>query len=303
MALSLSNFLIPLCLFLLGRVCSANIVTYDFNVTWVSGKNVHNSSFVRDVIGINGQWPIPPVYVNIGDNVILNVFNGLGNETTSIHVHGMFQNGTTDMDGAAQVSQCPIPPGYSFTYNFTVRNSAEVLSIHLLTAIQINQPGTYWFHSHVSGQYPEGLRAPFIVHDPDSPFLDKYDEEVVLTFSDWYDDQAMVMLKSFISYKNPTGAEPVPDAALMNDTQNLQFNVQTGKTYFFRMVNVGAFAPQYVWFEGHSMTIIEIDGVYTVPQEVDMIYIAPAQRYGVLITTLNDTSTNYAIVGSMDTVR
>jgi len=167
----------------------------------------------------------------------------------------------------------------------------------------VNQPGTYWFHSHVRAQYPDGLRAPLIVHDPDSPFQDMYDEEVVLTFSDWYDTLGSTLLKSFLSYTNPTGAEPVPNAALMNDTQNLQFTVKPGKTYFFRMVNMAAFAPQYVWFEGHTMKIIEVDGVYTQPVEVDMIYITPAQRYGVLITMKNDTSANFPIVGCMDTVR
>jgi iron transport multicopper oxidase len=154
----------------------------------------------------------------------------------------------------------------------------------------------------VKGQYPDGLRAPFIVHDPNSPFHDLYDEEVVLTFSDWYDTMGSYLLQSFISYKNPTGAEPVPDAALMNDTQNLQFSVQPGKTYFFRMVNMAAFAPQYVWFEGHTMTIIEVDGVYTEPTETGMIYITPAQRYGVLVTMKNETSANFPIIGSMDTV-
>lgn len=166
----------------------------------------------------------------------------------------------------------------------------------------MNQVGTYWFHSHVKAQYPDGLRAPFIVHDPNSPFQDMYDEDVVLTFSDWYKTIGATLLQSFISYKNPTGAEPIPDVALMNDTQNLQFNVQPGKTYFFRMVNLAAFAPQYVWFEGHNMTIIEVDGVYTEPAETDMIYITPAQRYGVLVTMRNDTSANFPIVGSMDTV-
>src|SRR5436190_9464856 len=91
---------------------------------------------------------------------------------------------------------------------------ASFLSILNLTRQQVNQPGTYWFHSHVRGQYPDGLRAPLIVHDPDSPFQDVYDEEVVLTFSDWYDTISSTLLKSFLSYTNPTGAEPVPDAAL-----------------------------------------------------------------------------------------
>ena len=125
---------------------------------------------------------------------------------------------------------------------------------------------------------------------------------MVLTLSDWYHDQMPGLLRHFISYANPTGAEPVPDAALMNETQNLSINVQPSKTYMFRIVNIAAFAGQYFWFEGHTMRIVEVDGVYTEAAEAEMIYITAAQRYSVLITTKNDTSSNFAIVGSMDQV-
>ncbi len=40
-------------------------------------------------------------------------------------------------------------------------------------------------HSHNMGQYPDGLRGPFIVHDPNDPNKNSYDEEVILTVSDW----------------------------------------------------------------------------------------------------------------------
>ena len=142
-----------------------------------------------------------------------------------------------------------------------------------------------------------------IVHDPDSPYKDKYDEEVVLTLSDWYHDQMPGLLEFFISYANPTGAEPVPNAALMNDTQNLTVAVQPGKTYMFRIVNMAAFAAQYLWFEEHTMRIVEVDGIYTEEAEADMIYLTAAQRYSVLITMKNETSKNYAFTGSMDQVR
>ncbi|EON96306.1 putative iron transport multicopper oxidase fet3 protein [Phaeoacremonium minimum UCRPA7] len=193
-------------------------------------------------------------------------------------------NGTTQMDGPAQVSQCPIAPGAKFTYNFT-----------------LDQPGTYWYHSHTHGQYPDGLRAPLIIHDPDFPYKDMYDEELVLTFSDWYHDEMPGLIKFFMSKANPTGAEPVPNAALINETQNLTISVEPGKTYLFRTINMGAFAGQYVWFEGHNMTIVEVDGVYTQPAEAEMIYISAAQRCSFLVTTRNDTSANFPIVGSMDT--
>lgn len=110
------------------------------------------------------------------------------------------------------------------------------------------------------------------------------------------------LLKNFIRFSNPTGAEPVPQSALMNDTQNLSVMVEPGKTYLFRIINMAAFAAQHVWFEEHTMRIVEVDGIYTEPAEADMIYITAAQRYSVLITMKDDASANYAFVGSMDEV-
>ncbi|KAL7624079.1 hypothetical protein AAE478_005636 [Parahypoxylon ruwenzoriense] len=260
----------------------AATVTYNFNISWVITNP--DGTFDRPTIGINGQWPIPPIVANTRDNIVIHVTNQLGNQSTSLHFHGLFQNGTAHMDGPSQVSQCAIAPGSSFTYNFT-----------------INQPGTYWYHSHTKGQYPDGLRGPLIVHDPDSPFLGQYDEEKVLTVSDWYHDQMADLIPAFISKGNPTGAEPVPQAALFNDTQNLKVHVEPGKTYLFRVINIGAFAGQYLWFEGHNMTIVEVDGVYHQPAEADMIYLSTAQRCSFLVTIKNETTTNYAFVASMDT--
>lgn len=165
---------------------------------------------------------------------------------------------------------------------------------------QVNQPGTYWYHSHERGQYPDGLRGPLIAHDPEDPYKDLYDEEIVITLSDWYHDLMHNLLAEFINIANPSGAEPVPQAALFNDTQNLTVSVQPAKTYLFRLINMGAFAAQYVWFEGHTMRIVEVDGVYTEPMDADMIYLTAAQRYSVLVTAKDDTNSNFAFVGSMD---
>jgi iron transport multicopper oxidase len=129
------------------------------------------------------------------------------------------------------------------------------------------------------------------------------DEEFVLSVSDWYHEEMQVLIPNFITKANPTGAEPVPQAALFNDTQNLTVSIEPGKTYLFHIVNIGAFAGQYIWFEGHNMTIVEVDGVYTDRAEAQMIYVSAAQRCSVLVTTKNETTTNYAFVGSMDTVR
>ena len=107
-----------LCLLWHGLLASAATVTYDFNITWVTANP--DGMADRPTIGINGQWPIPTIRVNVGDRLIVNVLNSLGNESTSLHFHGLFMRGATHMDGPVSVTQCPILPGERFTYNFTV---------------------------------------------------------------------------------------------------------------------------------------------------------------------------------------
>lgn len=97
---------------------NAATVTYDFKVGWVRANP--DGQHERTTIGINGAWPPPTITATVGDQVVVNVENQLGNQTTTLHFHGLFMNGTTHMDGPAQVTQCGIPPGGKLTYNFTV---------------------------------------------------------------------------------------------------------------------------------------------------------------------------------------
>jgi iron transport multicopper oxidase len=101
-----------------GQLVQAATVTYDFDIGWVNANP--DGLYDKPTIGINGQWPVPAITATVGDQVVVNVLNSLGNATTSLHFHGIYQNGTTHMDGAAGTSQCSIPPGASFQYNFTV---------------------------------------------------------------------------------------------------------------------------------------------------------------------------------------
>lgn len=128
MALSLSFFPVLSALLLaLTTYVEAATVTYNWNISWVTANP--DNAFDRPTIGINGQWPPPTLYATVNDTVIVNVINQLGNQSTTLHFHGLYQNGTTQMDGPSQVSQCPIPAGSSFTYNFTV--SLNLVSNHL----------------------------------------------------------------------------------------------------------------------------------------------------------------------------
>lgn len=255
--------ILPLILLVLAKVHE-----YNFNASLIRANP--DGMKERDVIAINGEWPLPIIRVAKHDRVIIHLTNSMPDRNTSLHFHGLFMNNQNAMDGPEHVTQCPIPPGYTFTYNFTVDA----------------QTGTYWYHSHSGSQYSDGLRQMFIIEEPkheDYPF--DFDEEVTLSVSDWYHSQSMTIMNKFLSRYNPTGAEPIPQNSLFNDTRNSTWVVEPGKTYFLRIVNMGMFVSQYLQIEDHSFTIVEIDGVYVDPVETDSLYLSVAQRYGVLVKT------------------
>jgi iron transport multicopper oxidase len=100
--------------------------------------------------------------------VSVTVRNSLGNETTSLHFHGMYQIGTGYNDGDTGVTSCPIQPGDSYTYTFVA-----------------NPAGTHWYHSHDKGQYPDGLRGKMIIHDRSWENSLNIDSQIYLSMSDW----------------------------------------------------------------------------------------------------------------------
>ncbi|KAG7891755.1 hypothetical protein KL936_001698 [Ogataea polymorpha] len=256
--------------------------THVFN--WTTGWGTANpdGTLERPVITCNGEFPWPNIRVNKGDRVEVYLTNGFNNTNTTLHFHGLFQHGSTQMDGPPLISQCPIAPGDTMLYNFTVPD----------------QVGSFWYHSHTEGQYMDGMRGAFIIEDPDMPY--DYDEEVVITLSEWYHDLVDELTPKFMSLYNPTGAEPIPQNLLMNNTRNNTWIVEPNKTYYVRLINIGGFVSQYLYMEDHTFTVVAVDGVYVEPNETSMLYITVAQRYDVLITTKNDTSKNYAFMQMFD---
>nr|BAE80732.1 laccase 2 [Flammulina velutipes] len=207
-----------------------------------------------------------------GDNFQINVVNNLNDnnilQSTSIHWHGMFMAGTSWADGPAFVNQCPIAKSNSFVYDFTA----------------LEQAGTFWYHSHLSSQYCDGIRGPMVIYDPDDPHAALYDvdnDDTVITLADWYHAFAKTL------------AFPTPDSTLINGlgrwaedpTSDLAvINVEAGVRYRFRLVSMSC-DPNFVFaIQGHTLNIIEADGVSTEPIEVDQITIFAGQRYSFVLT-------------------
>ena len=108
-----------------------------------------------DALGFNGTWPGPLLRVTEGDRVRATFRNNL-TESTGIHFHG--QALPNAMDGVPFVTQEPILPGASFSYEFVARPS-----------------GSHMYHSHhnATDQVGRGLLGAFIV-DPRDP-AQRYD--------------------------------------------------------------------------------------------------------------------------------
>ncbi|KAJ2691481.1 ferroxidase fet3 [Coemansia sp. RSA 1285] len=267
---------------LLAAAAMAKDVTYYWDIGYVTANP--DGKMERQVIGVNGVWPVPEIHASLNDTLVLEIRNSL-NTPTTLHSHGLYQNGTNYYDGPFMVTQCGIPPGANFTYR-----------------IPVQQTGTYWIHSHYSAQYVDGIRAPVILHDPDEPY--KYDEEIVLTLEDWYHDQAAALLKQFLSWKNPGGAEPVPSGALIGgvggDTQK-KLPFEAGKTYRIRLINMSALSMFHFSIEGHTMRVIEVDGFDTEEQTVGNVILSAAQRTSILVTAHNETDSNFVFHADMDT--
>ena len=136
------------------------------------------------MILINNQFPGPLIEANSGDTVRVHVNNMMSNWSTTIHWHGIWQTNSNWADGVAAVTQCGIPPGQTFMYEFNTSG----------------QTGTYWYHSHLSTQYTDGLFGPIVIHSPAEAVPDVDDERIIF-MGDWYHTYSSVLLAEYL---NPT---------------------------------------------------------------------------------------------------
>jgi iron transport multicopper oxidase len=81
--------------------------TLEWDVAYTTANP--DGQFERRVMGVNGQWPPPPIELDYGDRLILKVNNNLPDVPTGLHAHGLFQNETNYYDGPVGVVQWSAP--------------------------------------------------------------------------------------------------------------------------------------------------------------------------------------------------
>jgi FtsP/CotA-like multicopper oxidase with cupredoxin domain len=121
---------------------------------------------MANAMAYNGTVPGPEIRVSEGDSVRVVVKNEM-TQSTSVHFHGVLV--PNKMDGVPYLTQPPIKPGETFTYEFTARN-----------------PGSHMYHSHhnAAEQVTRGLLAPFIIEPKDKAKDPAHDSDYTLILND-----------------------------------------------------------------------------------------------------------------------
>ncbi len=197
--------------------------------------------------GYNKQWPGPTMRVKEGDKVRA-VFKNNRQETTSVHFHGVeFDN--FFMDGVPFVTQLPIAPGETFTYEFTA-----------------NRPGSLMYHSHhnATDQVGRGQLGAFVV-EPKAPVA----EEKAVDGVDytWISNDTL----GGFTINGHGFPATVPVLAAL------------GQTVRIRFMNEGTMG--HPWHShGYGMKVIAKDGFYLPqPYVCDTLMVNPGERYDVTI--------------------
>ena len=229
----------------------------------------------KRMVTVNGTVPGPTLRVAPGQRVEVTVYNAMQDEDTTVHWHGMMQRGTPSSDGVPGLTQCPIPVNGSTVYTFTPHN-----------------PGTYWYHGHFNGQYPDGLYGPLIVDDGGVSVVEAAEgdsrsvyenDEWNWMIADFYDDQATELLPWYLSPESG-GDEPMPDYIVVNNqpsntTGGGVLHVTSRSTkQRVRVTNAAAFSMWNVSVDGVPLTVIEVDGTTVEPLDLPYVVLNVAQR-------------------------
>ncbi|KAJ5596865.1 multicopper oxidase-domain-containing protein [Penicillium hetheringtonii] len=220
----------------------------------------------------------PTVEARSGDTLIITVTNALHEQPIALHWHGLHV--ANAVDGAAAVSQCPIPPGTRYVYNVSIPE---------------DQSGTFWYHAHSGLSRQDGLFGGLVVHAPVSKSTVRglmergrndayrygYDKELLLLIGDWYHLPAEDVLAW---YQDPGnfGNEPVPDSLLINgvghfncdmavparpvdcephETITSFLDLDPHASYRIRVVNTGALGGFTLVFDQESLELLQVDSV------------------------------------------
>ncbi|UZO04353.1 uncharacterized protein OCT59_024740 [Rhizophagus irregularis] len=147
-----------------------------------------------------------------------------------------------------------------------------------------------------------GVVGALIIHDPDDPYLNEYDEEIIVMLTDYHHTESEILLKKFltpssegdeINGKNNFDCSQAPHVSKCVDNSGLaKFEFVSNKRYRLRIINTSAFSAFFFSIDKHEMEVIEVEGSYTKRNKIHRLPINVAQRYSVIVT-VNQPVDNY----------
>ncbi|KAL9380122.1 hypothetical protein Peur_028604 [Populus x canadensis] len=241
----------------------------------IQAKPVKRLCRTHNTITVNGLFPGPTLEVRDGDTLVIKAVNNARYNVT-LHWHGIRQLRNPWADGPDRVTQCPIRPGRSYTYRFTIEN----------------QEGTLWWHAH-SRWLRATVYGALIIHPKlGSPYpFPMPRTEIPILLGEWWDRNPMDVLR----IADFTGAAPnISDAYTINGQpgdlyrcskqETVRFPVGSGETILLRVINSALNQELFFGVANHRLTVVAVDAAYTKPFTTSVIMIAPGQTTDVLLT-------------------
>ncbi|XP_021909821.1 laccase-13-like, partial [Carica papaya] len=262
-------------LFSFGSLASFAVAETHYHEFVIEERPVKRLCKTHGRITVNGQFPGPTLEVRDGDSLVITAINKAQYNVT-LHWHGIRQLRNPWADGPEYITQCPILPGRSYTYRFTI----------------INQEGTLWWHAHSKWLRATVYGALIIYPKLGSPYpFPMPRREIPILLGEWWDRNPMDVLRQAIF----TGAAPnVSDAYTINGQpgdfyrcskqETAVFPVQSGETILLRIINAAMNQELFFSVANHKLTVVAVDAAYTKPFTTNVIMIAPGQTTNVLLT-------------------
>lgn len=253
---------------------------YRFYTWKITYGDIYPLGVKQQGILINEQFPGPQIDCVTNDNLIISVYNYL-DEPFLISWNGIQQRKNSWQDGVFGTT-CPIPPGKNFTYILQVKD----------------QIGSYYYFPSLGLHKAAGGFGSIKVYSRPLipvPFPPPAGDHSVLV-GDWFKSSHKQLRYILDSGHNL----PFPDGLLINGRgwNGFTFNVDSGKTYRFRISNVGLSTSINFRIQGHMMTLVEVEGSHTIQNTYSSIDIHLGQSYSVLVKADQPPKDYYIVISS-----
>ncbi|XP_042492915.1 L-ascorbate oxidase homolog [Macadamia integrifolia] len=246
--------------------------------TWtVTYGTIYPLGVPQQGILINGQFPGPRLDVVTNNNIILNLINKL-DQPFLLTWNGIKQRKNSWQDGVLGTN-CPIPANSNYTYKFQTKDQIGAYTYFPSTLMHRAAGGFGGLNVYARPLIPVPYPAPA--------------GDFTLLIGDWHKTNHKNLQQLLDSGKTL----PFPDAVLINGQGHSAFSGDQGKTYMFRISNVGLSTSFNFRIQGHQMKLVEVEGSHTLQSMYDSLDVHVGQSLSVLVT-LDQPPKDYYIVAS-----